>query len=239
VSTLLDGVREVRYRLRDRNPQGFAFSTPEVVHELQANLRIVAAKLLLGEEHVAGLVTTQPDVQAYVLPGSQLYAQLQYLKNEEDGFLVTIVSQVAFEAIQAGDSVVRPASGLPQFAMIRENASQQTEIVFWTTPDKAYVFDGYRSLLPASFFNAGTGVLTNLPQNTNIPFDDQGFEAWVCATAVELYNRMPAVDRVRLKIADTAAGDWGARAADLIASSRRRRIFQKISTGGNRGGRRW
>jgi hypothetical protein len=239
MSTLADAERRVRYHLRDRNPQGQAFTSPEVVHELESNMRLVGGKLLLGEEHVTALVTTAPNVQAYALPGTQEYGQLQFLKNEDDGFIVTIISQVAFENVQAGDKPTHPSVGRPQFAMLRESATQVTEVVFWTVPDAVYRFDGYRSLLPATFFMAGTGVLAALPQNTPIPFDDSGFEALCYTTASELFARMPEADRERLKLADSAADTWNARANDFIAASRRRRIFQKITTGGNRGGRRW
>ena len=131
MSTLADGEREVRYHLRDRNPQGYAFTSPEVIHELQATLRVVAPKLLLGDEYVIGLITTVPGTQTYTLPGNQLYMQLQFLKAQDDGISVPVISPVAFEGVQEGDKPSSPSRGKPQFATIREDASQVAKVAFW------------------------------------------------------------------------------------------------------------
>jgi hypothetical protein len=234
--TLSDAERRVRYHLRDRNAQGQAFTSPEVVNALEANMRVVSGRLLLGEERVSALVTTASGTQFYALPGAQTYESLQFLRFQDDGLQVQVVAPTVFESYQRTDP---PSTGRPQIAMLRESALQAIEIGLWPVPDAAYVLDGYRSLLPASFFTAGTGALAELPDATVIPFDDQAFDALCYITAAELFARMPDDDRARLKVAEGAANDWQGKAGELIASSRRRRIFQKLTTGGNRKGRRW
>lgn len=235
--TLADAERRVRYHLRDRNPQGQAFTSPEVVHELETNVRIIAGAIKLGEERVSALVTTVAGTQFYTLPGTQTYASVRYFKDQQLGLRARVVSEYEFESYQYGLSVLKPVTTRPMIAMIRENASQATEVGFWPVPDMQYVYDAYRSLLPARFFNAGTGVLTSSPDATTIPFDDQAFEALCYTTASDLFNRMPEADRQRLKVADTSAAEWQGRAAALIKASRVRRVVTTMAEARYR--RRW
>ena len=235
--TLADAERTVRYHLRDRNPQGQAFTSPEVVHEIESAARLLAPKLLPGDEHVTALVTTAALTQFYPLPGTQTYRDLIFLKYQDDGSVVEIVPPARFEATQSGEPTSNPTRGRPQIAMLRESTNQSLEIGFWPAPDAVYVLDGYRTLLPAGFFLAGSGALNQSPDATVIPFDDQGFEALCYEAASELYARMPDADKERLKIAEGAANGWPRKAAALVAASRRRRIFQKV--GGSPRGRRW
>jgi hypothetical protein len=238
-ATLADIEREVRYSLRDRNPQGQAFTSPEVVHAIEPNMRSVASRLLLGEEQVSALITTVAGTQFYNLPGTLDYQFVRYLRSQDEGQLVEVLAPAVFEMNRQGDGTRSVVRGRPIEAMFRETAAQQTQIGFWPTPDAAYVFDGYRTLLPAKFFVTGTGVLANLPQNTVIPFDDDGCNALILETAADLFAMMPQADRQRLKLADTAAQSFRDQAEEFVKASRRRRIYQLRTLGGNRGGRRW
>jgi hypothetical protein len=236
---LSEAERRVRYHLRDRNPQGEAFTSPEVVNAIEANMRVVSGRLLLGEERVTALVTTANGTQFYTLPGTQTYESLQFLKFQDGGLPVEIASPTLFESYQRTDTSGSQSKGRPQIAMLRESATQVEQIGFWPVPDAAYVLDGYRSLLPLGFFTNGTAALAALPDATVIPFDDQGFDALCYLTAAELFGAMPDPDKERLRLAPNASDSWPGKAAELIADSRRRRIFQKVTTGGNRKGRRW
>lgn len=237
--TLADIERETRYALRDRNPQGQAFTGPEYMHAIEPAMRMVAGRLLLGDEAVTALVTTVAGTQFYTLTGAQEYEFVRYLRTRDDGQAVEVVAPAVFEAQREGDGTNSTTRGRPIYAMFRESAAQVTQIGFWPTPDAAYIFDGYRTLLPARFFTAGTGVLAALPTATNIPFDEDGCRALVYETAADLFERMPEADRARLKLADTAADSFRQKAAEHVAASRRRRIYQLRTTGGHRGGRRW
>ena len=238
--TLADVERRCRYHLRDRNPQAEAFSSPEYVHAIDANLRIVASQLLLGEALVTALVTLVPGTAAYTLTVSaQTVQSIRELKLQSSGMPVQIVAEPVFEAQRQGDTATNISRGDPLIAMFRESAAQLPEVVFWPTPAKADAVDGYRSLLPARFFNAGSGTLTALPENTTIPLDDEGFNALSYVTAADLFTRMTDAERARLRLAPNASDGWMSKAATLIAASRKRRIVSKATDGGHRGGRRW
>ena len=152
--TLADAERRVRYHLRDRNPQGQAFTSPEVVNELESMMRLVAPRLILGDERVTAIVTTATLTQFYPLTSTQQYRDLTFLKYQDDGSVVEIVTPERFEAVQAGQPTSNPTRGRPQIAMLREGTTGVLEIGFWPTADAVYVLDGYRTLLPASFFMA-------------------------------------------------------------------------------------
>lgn len=237
--TLADIERESRYALRDRNPQGQAFTSPEYVHAIAQTTRQVATRLLLGDEQVPAMVTTVAGTDFYTLPGTQQYAHVRYLRTRDEGQMVEVVAPAVFEGQREGDGTNSMSRGRPLMAMFRETAAQMTQIGFWPVPDAAYIFDGYRSLLPARFFTAGSGALVAFPDNTDIPFDDDGCYAVVLETAADLFERMPKADRDRLKLAETSADNFRRKAAEHVVASRRRRIFQLRTTGGNRGGRRW
>lgn len=237
--TLADIEREVRYALRDRNPQGQAFTSPEYVHAIEPTMRLVAGRLLLGDEQLPGMVTTVAGTQFYSLPGSQEYQFVRYLRTRDEGQMVEVVAPAVFEGQREGDGTNSMSRGRPMIAMFRETTAQVTQVGFWPTPDAAYIFDGYRTLLPARFFTAGTGVLSADPGALTVPFDEDGCRALVYESAAVLFEMMPGDDRARLKLADTAADAYRAKAAEHVSSSRRRRIYQLRTTGGNRGGRRW
>lgn len=237
--TLADIEREARYALRDRNPQGQAFTSPEYLHAIEPAMRMVAGRLLLGDEAVSAIVTTVAGTQFYTLPGSQEYQHLRYLRTRDEGQAIEVVAPAVFEAQREGDGTNSTTRGRPIYAMLRETAAQATQIGFWPTPDAAYILDGYRTLLPARFFTAGTGTLAALPSATTVPFDEDGCRALVYETAADLFERMPEADRARLKLADTAANSFRQKSAEHVAASRRRRIHQLRTVGGHRGGRRW
>ena len=217
--TLADVERRVRYHLRDRKSQGGAYTSPEYAQCIEANMREVAGQLLLGESQVLGLVALQPGVQFYSLTvAGQDIEGIRYLKTASDGLPVTIVAPNVFEAWRAGDTVTSGSRGRPQIAMMRESDAQVTQLGFWPIPAVADTVDGYRSLLPARFFTAGTGAMALLPGATIIPFDDEGCDALCYRVAAELFGRMTDGDRTALRLASTSADGWPGKAAALIAA---------------------
>lgn len=222
--TVAEAIGTIRYHLRDRGNVPPAFTTPEYQLELNSQMRYVAGKLLLGDELVTGIVTTVGGTPNYALPGAQQYADMYEFRSQTFGLIVPIVSLYEFEWWRQGSTTTQVSQGLPYIATIRENAAQLLEVLFWPTPGNALVYDGYRSLIPASFYTAGGFAMAADQNATTIPFDDQAFEALCWFTAAALFKRMPTDDRQKAQLADTTADDWPAMGGALIRASRMRRI---------------
>lgn len=238
--TLAEAERTVRYHLRDRNPQSEAFTSPEYVLELQSGVRLLAGELLLGETETLALITTAANTKDYVLSGTQQYANLYELRDQEDGLIIPIVSMAVLEAWREGDTGTVGHTGSSQIAAIFETTAQATTVRFYPTPTEVRTLDGRFSRIPASFYTAGTGILAALPDSTTIPYDDQGFEALCFRVAKSLFDRMPEDQRARRGLAPTAADEWGSLSASLVKHSRHRmiRLGRGQSTHVNRA-RRW
>ena len=234
--TLEEAVVNVRYKLRDRNPQAQAFTEPEVVHAIQAAVRLLAGEVLLGESWVDPFITVAAGTDTYAVPTGTVVDAIRFLRSASFGLEVPILGLQAFEANRNGDSA--HSRGTPQIAFITESATQAMSIILWPTPNAADTYAAYRSALPAAFFNAGTGTLAALPSATVIPFDDFAFEAACCRTARQLFSRMTAETRARNMLGDGAAAEWENDEQRLIRSHRNRRRLQQ-SSNVKRTGRRW
>ena len=234
--TLHEAIARVRYHIRDWRVQDQAFIDPEVIVQIQSDVRFLAPQLLLGEQWTTGIVTLVPGTDTYALPGTQQYANLRKLRKQSDGLEVPIVDLETFERIREGFVLVDGGEVL--IAMLIESAAQAISVRFWPVPGEADVLDGFRSLLPAGFYTAGTLALAALPASTTIPFDDQAFEALCYTTASNLYAKMTDEKRASNGLASDAASNWPGMASSLIRESRARRLRQQSSTHVRRA-RRW
>ena len=221
--TLAEAEREVRYHLRDRNPQGAAFTSPEYLHAIQSAVRLLAGQLLLGETITPALITLVAGTKDYVLPGTQQYAKLYQLRSGSHGVIIPVVSMAHLESLRQGDTGTTVA-GPPQVAAIYETTAQATTIRFWQTPAEADTLEGRFLKLPTAFYTAGTGALAALPDSTIIPFDDDGFEALCWIVAAEMYERMPEDKRARLGLGQGAGSSWPEIAAAHVKASRLRML---------------
>lgn len=216
--TLADARNRVEYHLRDRDGSAEAFSLFEKNVAIESHMRLMAPRLLLGDQWSTTLVTLVAGTDTYTLPTTtaQNYDRLKKLRLRSTGGEIPVVSLETFEALRNFDTAV--VGGTPQAAMVIEGANHTPTLRFWPKPDAADYVEGFFSLLPAALAHDDAA---------SIPFDDEAFEALCYEVALELYARMPEDDRAKRKLGPETPSSWSALVQAGIRASRHRRRRQQ------------
>jgi hypothetical protein len=216
--TLADARRRVDYHLRDRDGASESFSLFEKNVAIESHMRLLAPRLLLGDQWSTSLCTLVAGTDTYTLPTAtaQQYDRLKKLRLRSNGLEIPVVSLESFEAYREAD--IAPGSGTPQVAMVIEGANHTPTLRVWPTPNAADYVEGFFSLLPAALGHTDSNV---------IPFDDEAFEALCYEVAAELYGKMTEDERAKRKLGPETPALWGGLAASGIKASRHRRRRQQ------------
>lgn len=216
--SLQSAVDRVDHHLRDQDGATAAFSPWEKEAVIEAQMRLLAGELLLGEQWSSSLVTLVVGTDTYTLPTAttQDYERLKRLRLQLNGLEIPIVSLEVFETFREGETTA--TRGTPQVAMVIQEPSSAPKLRFWPTPDQASVVDGFFTLLPATFAHDETA---------SIPFDELAFEALCYASALELWNRMPQGERDRRNLGPDTPALWGECVVRGVRASRHRRRRQQ------------
>lgn len=216
--TLGDARKRVEYLLRDRDGSSESFSMFEKNVAIESHLRLLAPRLLLGDQWSTTLCTLVGGTDTYTLPTAtaQQYDRLKKLRLRSNGLEIPVVSLEAFEALRQADTM--PGTGTPQVAMVIEGANHTPTLRFWPCPNAADYVEGFFSLLPAALGHDDTAA---------IPLDDEAFEALAYETALDLYGRMTEDERARRKLGPDTPAMWAGMVTFGIRSSRHRRRRQQ------------
>lgn len=219
--TLANARNRVEYHLRDRDGSSESFSLFEKNAAIESHMRLMAPRLLLGDQWTVGLVSLVAGTDTYTLPTatSQQYDRLKKLRLGSSGAEIPVVSLESFEASREYDTT--PSRGTPLVAMVIEGANHTPTLRVWPAPIATDTLDGFFSLLPAALGHDDASA---------IPFDDEAFEALCYEVALELYGKMTEDERIKRKLGPDTPQTWPALVQAGIRASRHRRRRQQ---GGN------
>lgn len=211
--TLQNAVDRVEMHLRDADGGSPAFSPWEKEAVIEAQMRLLAPELLLGDQWNTSLVTLIAGTDTYVLPTTtfQDYDRLKMLRLQSNGQEIPVVSLQVFESYRAGDTTSQ--RGTPVCAMVIQNPTIAPSLRFWPVPIEADVCDGFVTLLPAEFAHDELAA---------IPFDPPAFEALCYASALELYGRLTEEERAKRALGPDSPTLWPGHIARGIRASRQR-----------------